>query len=121
MDEKNGTPAHAGRSVLNALQPLFHRQDVLPVGMRVMQLVHHLLGQAEMILVRQIEVVEIAACLPGGVHHGADVDLRPIREGRKDVGKQSGSAKSKRIAKKLKNHPVKPDPDTEGRANESET
>ncbi len=57
MDKKWGRPAHAGRPVLNALQPLFHRQDVLPVGMRVMQLVHHLPGQAEMILVRQIEMV----------------------------------------------------------------
>ena len=121
MDEKNGTPRACGAFRFERLTTSFHRQDVLPVGMRVMQLVHHLLGQAEMILVRQIEVVEIAACLPGGVHHGADVDLRPIREGRKDVGKQSGSAKSKRIAKKQKNHPVKPDPDTEGRANESET
>ena len=45
--------------------------------------------QAQVVFVHEVKVVEVTTHVPGRVHGGEEVDLRPVREGREDMGKDA--------------------------------
>ena len=46
--------------------------------------------QAQVILINQEEVIQVAADLPGGGHGGIEIELMPVRERREDLGQEAG-------------------------------